>query len=192
MISKKDLLKEMNISYGQLYRWKREGLIPDDWFEKQSVSTGQETFFKRTLIIPRIKQILSLKDNYELQEIKNMFNDNNKKHSFSAREVILIDEIDPYILKSYLIDRKELTITELAIIYIFSKYQNLIKLEDYLNIDFKDMKLNDKNLYICSVADNNFLVIANKECIVDPKIKVLHVEKMEDVISYIALKVKEV
>ena len=46
MISKKDLLKEMNISYGQLYRWKREGLIPDEWFNKQSVSTGQETFFE--------------------------------------------------------------------------------------------------------------------------------------------------
>ena len=55
MISKKDLLNEMKISYGQLYRWKREGLIPDEWFIKQSVSTGQETYFKRDLIIPRIK-----------------------------------------------------------------------------------------------------------------------------------------
>ena len=73
MISKKDLLKEMNISYGQLYRWKREGLIPDEWFIKQSVSTGQETFFKRDLIIPRIKQILELimdefSLSYELKE----------------------------------------------------------------------------------------------------------------------------
>ena len=64
MISKKDLLKEMNISYGQLYRWKREGLIPDEWFNKQSVSTGQETFFERKLIIPRINKILELKDKY--------------------------------------------------------------------------------------------------------------------------------
>ncbi len=62
MISKKDLLKEMNISYGQLYRWKREGLIPDDWFIKQSVATGQETFFKKELILPRIQSILELKD----------------------------------------------------------------------------------------------------------------------------------
>ena len=60
MISKKDLLKEMNISYGQLYRWKREGLIPGEWFNKQSVSTGQETFFERNLIIPRIKKIIEL------------------------------------------------------------------------------------------------------------------------------------
>ena len=66
MISKKDLLKKMDISYGQLYRWKREGLIPDEWFIKQSVSTGQETYFKETLIIPRIEKILELKDLYQL------------------------------------------------------------------------------------------------------------------------------
>ena len=62
MISKKDLLNEMNISYGQLYRWKREALIPDEWFIKQSVSTGQETYFRKDLIIPRIKKILELKN----------------------------------------------------------------------------------------------------------------------------------
>ena len=73
MISKKDLLKEMNISYGQLYRWKREGLIPDEWFNKQAVSTGQETFFKRNLIIPRIEKILELKDKYQLEELKAFF-----------------------------------------------------------------------------------------------------------------------
>ena len=58
MISKKDLLKKMNISYGQLYRWKREELIPENWFMKLSVSSGQETFFEEDLIIPRISKIL--------------------------------------------------------------------------------------------------------------------------------------
>ena len=33
LISKKDLLQETGISYGQLYRWIRERLIPDAWFE---------------------------------------------------------------------------------------------------------------------------------------------------------------
>ncbi|MCL2486473.1 MAG: YhbD family protein, partial [Oscillospiraceae bacterium] len=32
LISKKDLLEFTGISYGQLYRWKREGLIPEEWF----------------------------------------------------------------------------------------------------------------------------------------------------------------
>ena len=54
LISKKDLLQETGISYGQLYRWKRERLIPDAWFEKRSSYTGQETFFPRTLILERV------------------------------------------------------------------------------------------------------------------------------------------
>jgi len=32
LISKKDTLETMGISYGQLYRWKRKGLIPESWF----------------------------------------------------------------------------------------------------------------------------------------------------------------
>lgn len=47
LISKKELLPLTNISYGQLYRWKRKNLIPEDWFIKKSVSTGQETFFPK-------------------------------------------------------------------------------------------------------------------------------------------------
>ena len=50
LISKKVLLQEMNISYGQLYRWKRKRLIPEEWFIKRSVVTGQETFFPKVKI----------------------------------------------------------------------------------------------------------------------------------------------
>ena len=32
LISKKELLELMEISYGQLYRWKRKNLIPEEWF----------------------------------------------------------------------------------------------------------------------------------------------------------------
>ncbi len=45
LISKKHLLQLTNISYGQLYRWKRENLLPESWFIKKSSFTGQETFF---------------------------------------------------------------------------------------------------------------------------------------------------
>lgn len=192
MISKKDLLKEMNISYGQLYRWKREGLIPDEWFIKQSVSTGQETFFKRSLIIPRIEQILSLKDKYELQEINKLFTDNNEHHNYNAREVILIDEIDPFVLKTYLANRKHLNIMELALIYLFSKYKDLVNIENYLNIDFNNNKLSDKNLYICRAETKNFILISDNDLIIDSNIKIISVEKIQDAISFIAVKVKEV
>lgn len=47
LISKKELLDLADISYGQLYRWKRKALIPEDWFIRKSTFTGQETFSRR-------------------------------------------------------------------------------------------------------------------------------------------------
>ena len=72
-ISKKDLLKETGISYGQLYRWKREGLIPEEWFVKRSAFTGQETFFPRERILERVGFILERKDEMSLEEIRKEF-----------------------------------------------------------------------------------------------------------------------
>jgi DNA-binding transcriptional MerR regulator len=62
LISKKDLLLATGISYGQLYRWKRKGLIPEDWFVRKSTFTGQETFFPRDKMLARVDRILSMKD----------------------------------------------------------------------------------------------------------------------------------
>lgn len=59
LISKKELLQLFGISYGALYRYKRMGLIPEAWFIRRSTSTGQETFFYRSQILPRMEQILS-------------------------------------------------------------------------------------------------------------------------------------
>lgn len=57
-ISKRELLAECGISYGQLYRWKREGLIPESWFVKKASPTGQETFLPRKQSVERVKLIL--------------------------------------------------------------------------------------------------------------------------------------
>jgi len=73
-ISKKELLAETGISYGQLYRWKREGLIPEEWFVKRSSFTGQETFFPRDRIIERVAAILGMKDEQSLEEIRRKIN----------------------------------------------------------------------------------------------------------------------
>jgi DNA-binding transcriptional MerR regulator len=62
LISKKDLLLATGISYGQLYRWKRKGLIPEDWFVRKSSFTGQETFFPREKMLARVDRILSMKE----------------------------------------------------------------------------------------------------------------------------------
>ncbi|WP_238652928.1 DUF4004 family protein [Paenibacillus piscarius] len=69
LISKKDLLDETGISYGQLYRWKRKQLIPEDWFIRKSTFTGQETFFPRARILARVQHILQKKDDLSLDEL---------------------------------------------------------------------------------------------------------------------------
>ena len=69
LISKKQLLRKYGFSYGALYRWKRMGLIPDEWFIKQSTVTGQETFFPEEKICERIDLILSKKDDVTLEEL---------------------------------------------------------------------------------------------------------------------------
>lgn len=69
LISKKNLLAKYGISYGALYRWKRKGLIPEEWFIKKSTSTGQETFFPAALVCERIELIQSQKDDVLLDDL---------------------------------------------------------------------------------------------------------------------------
>lgn len=73
-ISKKELLEVTGISYGQLYRWKRERLIPENWFEKRSSFTGQETFFPRERVLSRVRFILENKDRYTLSQLLEQLN----------------------------------------------------------------------------------------------------------------------
>ena len=69
LISKKELLERYGMSYGALYRWKRKGLIPEDWFIRKATATGQETFFPENLITERVELILSGKNELELDEL---------------------------------------------------------------------------------------------------------------------------
>ena len=69
LISKKELLERYGISYGALYRWKRMGLIPESWFLRRSAPTGQETYFRRAQICPRIEQILREKERVSLEQL---------------------------------------------------------------------------------------------------------------------------
>ena len=81
LISKKELLQKYDISYGALYRWKRKGLIPDEWFIKKATITGQETFFPEQLILPRMESILQLKDEFSLDELSVRFSGQGSRWS---------------------------------------------------------------------------------------------------------------
>ena len=73
LISKKELLELTKISYGQLYRWKRKGLIPEEWFFRKSTYTGQETFFPRSRMLTRVSRILSMKEDVSLDDLADAF-----------------------------------------------------------------------------------------------------------------------
>lgn len=98
LISKKDLLAITGISYGQLYRWKRERLIPEEWFMKQSSYTGQETFFPREQILSRIRSILDLKDQYSLEELAKMLSPEVAVSGYREADVKEITEIKEEII----------------------------------------------------------------------------------------------
>lgn len=80
LISKKDLLDETGISYGQLYRWKRKQLIPEEWFIRKSTFTGQETFFPRERILGRVQHILQKKDDLSLDELAGKLSEPLSQH----------------------------------------------------------------------------------------------------------------
>ena len=75
LISKKDVLEEMGISYGQLYRWKRKGLIPETWFIRRSTFTGQETFFPKDKIVERIRRIKDMKGEHALDDLADVISE---------------------------------------------------------------------------------------------------------------------
>jgi hypothetical protein len=88
LISKKELLDLTGISYGQLYRWKRKQLIPEDWFIKKSSFTGQETFFPKEKILGRVDKIINMKDDHSLDDIADRVSTAPVNFSLSKDELI--------------------------------------------------------------------------------------------------------
>ncbi|MBY6038025.1 YhbD family protein [Fictibacillus nanhaiensis] len=102
LISKKDLLEAANISYGQLYRWKRKNLIPENWFIRKSTFTGQETFFPREDILHRVEKIKTLKDDLSLDELAAMFSPSPTVTSLPTEEIIKRNIVSHTSLEMYI------------------------------------------------------------------------------------------
>lgn len=85
LIAKKELLSRYGISYGALYRWKRKGLIPEEWFIRRSTVTGQETFFRESQICARVEEILALKDGSSLDELAARYKEKSAADGLALR-----------------------------------------------------------------------------------------------------------
>lgn len=102
LISKKQLLDLTGISYGQLYRWKRKQLIPEEWFIRKSTFTGQETFFPKDLILSRIDNIVNMKDGLSLDEMADKLSD---KASFDTLKVSYVEITERNIVTSVTLNK---------------------------------------------------------------------------------------
>jgi hypothetical protein len=101
LISKKELLELTNISYGQLYRWKRKGLIPEDWFVRKSSYTGQETFFPRQKVLYRIEKIKNMKDDISLDDLADVFSPSTDNMNMRPEEIIQRNIVSPTVMEMY-------------------------------------------------------------------------------------------
>lgn len=127
LISKKELLDLTGISYGQLYRWKRKSLIPEDWFIKKSSFTGQETFFPKDRIMNRINKIMNMKDDLSLNDIADMVSPAPVNVSFSKEELIERNIISQYAFNIYLEQNypvHQFTFDNVLILFVLDKLLN--------------------------------------------------------------------
>lgn len=153
LISKKDLLEVANISYGQLYRWKRKNIIPEEWFIKKSTFTGQETFLPKEKVLERIEYILSMKDDISLDDIANMFvkKESDKKfniESLTSKGVICENTKNIFgeVYKTDEVGKKELLILSI--------------IENYL---IKSVITIEELKQVASVIDSSFDILYNEE-----------------------------
>ena len=123
LISKKDLLQLTGISYGQLYRWKRENLIPEAWFVKKASFTGQETFFPKDKILKRTSVILELKDKFSLEELGKIFSPESSNRLFRRSDLEDVVEIKETIIEVFteVFQKDKFSFIEITFMYIVSK-----------------------------------------------------------------------
>jgi len=133
-ISKKEVLEQMRISYGQLYRWKRKGLIPESWFVRRSTFTGQETFFPRDKILERIEQIKEMKGDHPLDDLAEVITQHvDAKLQVAFDQLKSLKWFDDSVLETCCIDRDRtapLTIQETLCVAVLSRLRQVGRSEE--------------------------------------------------------------
>lgn len=125
LISKKDLLQITDISYGQLYRWKRKNLIPEEWFIKKSSYTGQETFFPKDKMVERIEKIKNFKDDVSLNELADILSPSLKdivlsKEKLISRNIVTMRTLEIY--NNFHGEINQSSFEEILYLYILEKF----------------------------------------------------------------------
>ncbi|WP_313133130.1 DUF4004 family protein [Anaerocolumna sp.] len=204
LISKKELLAQTGISYGQLYRWKRERLIPEEWFMKQSSYTGQETFFPKEQILNRIRMIQELKDKYSLEELAKMLSPESTEVGFDFEDLERIEEIDHEMLPIFqtILDKKIYSYIEILIFVILSKLKEELNLNEKqtgtllegMKMHLEGMKTTDYVLIIFNQEMNYFAVISQEQSPIylDTRFEIIKKIRMNEVSNQMKFKYSKV
>lgn len=150
LISKKDLLETAGISYGQLYRWKRKDLIPEDWFIRKSTFTGQETFFPKEKILERINKIQMMKENLSLDELADMFSPNIADLQLDKDELLIRNIVSNTVLNYYLEIEKgghQFNLSRILEVYVLEKL-----------LQSGEINLDEGKMLVQMLVDNQSLI----------------------------------
>lgn len=200
LISKKEILDMTGISYGQLYRWKRKELIPEEWFIKKSSYTGQETFFPREKIINRINKIIELKDDMPLDDLAAMFTNKPKVDDVSEEYLIekeIIREETLPIYKDIFREKEEYNFKDVVLMDILQREFDLGKLTiseievilKLINKEYKNIEEKDGTLYIIRRLGIGICVVAYRErIIVDDGSKIIGEINIKNVIENLKMR----
>ncbi len=194
LISKKEVLAQMGISYGQLYRWKRKGLIPESWFIRRSTFTGQETFFPKDKIVERIGRIKDMKGEHALDDLAEVISEHvNAKLQVAFGKLKQLGWFDEELARSCGIVEDEaatLSLRDALCLAVLKKLRRSSREEeielanrtlnqaiaktgiDLTALEGKTLHLLRKQISGAGIsAEISVIVIAREELIVDPEMR---------------------
>ena len=190
LISKKDLLTLTGISYGQLYRWKRKDLIPEEWFVRKSTFTGQETFFPKVEILERIDKIQRMKENVSLDDLANMFSPVSDGYKFTKEDLLTKKLVSQTVIEFYLsqvkVYQEAFDFDHLVAMYVVEK---LLQSGDIILPEGQMVIQLIKTYYFSAGNKNMQLFLVRKmgvsSCLILEKTPTLHFDEETKVIAQI-------
>jgi hypothetical protein len=201
LISKRELLEQTGISYGQLYRWKRKNLIPEDWFIRKSSYTGQETFFPKDKILERVEKIINMKENLSLDNLADMFSPDSSQIIMSVNEMIKRNIVSQASLNLFLElsgNIESLGFEQIICIYILDKMlvSGSINLDEgkmllkTLNDNFKNFEANDFEMVFTRKygISSCFLLALPNQLYIDINTKIIEKVTISNIIEEIKIK----
>jgi DNA-binding transcriptional MerR regulator len=204
LISKKEILELTDISYGQLYRWKRKNLIPEEWFIKKSSYTGQETYFPKAKILDRIDKIKNMKDDLSLDDLATMFSPKLGEVVLSKEELLnknIVSQVALEIFQNFHGETKIFTFEKILFLALLEKFlqSGEVTLEEGKNIletmEFHFTAFEGKNCDVVFVRKFGvgicFLISVPNDIRVDKTTKLVYRLNLNRAIEEIKTKIAE-